>query len=462
MHFESFAAYYRIMSVLEKFQQYHLIGVGGVSMSAIAKFLLKIGKEVSGSDRVFGEEMVNLTELGVRCWGGTSPESVPADAIVIYTAAISDDNEELKTARLRGQTAVERKYFLAEIEKTFPTRIAVSGTHGKTTVTSMIAAILKAADAKFTAHIGGYPVGGDNLIYAGRDIFLTEACEYNRSFLALSPTHVVVTNVEMDHPDTYKNISELYAAFDSLINKKSVKMRFINEKSAYRHTLTFTSYQMHTFAGVNGSIRAESILRGEDGTYNFRIISDSCEFRVNLAVSGKVNIENALAAAAVTLSLGISAEKVKEGLENFRGVKRRFEKKGTVNGADVYVDYAHHPTEIRSAVETARDLTDKRLVVAFQPHTYSRTACLLDSFVTAFRGADRLYITASYSAREKENAGLTAYDLYREIVGKEMYCSYYQHLIPLARAIDAEVSKGDTVLILGAGDIVTLADLICT
>lgn len=448
------------MSVLEKFQRYHLIGIGGVSMSAIAKFLIKIGKEVSGSDRALGEETAKLSELGANVWGGTAPETVPADAIVVYTAAISDDNEELKTARLRGQTTVERKFFLAEIEKLFPTRIAVSGTHGKTTVTSMIASILKAAGAKFTAHIGGYPEGADNLIYAGRDIFLTEACEYNRSFLALSPTHVAVTNVEMDHPDTYKDISELYAAFDALINKNSVKMRFINENSAYRHTLTFSSYQMRTFSGEHGNVRAESIMRGEDGRYNFRIVADGCEFRVNLSVGGRVNVENALAAATVALYLGIPQETVKVGLENFRGVKRRFEKKGEVNGAAVYVDYAHHPTEIKAAVETARDITEKRLFVVFQPHTYSRTACLLDAFLTSFRGADKLFITASYSAREKESAGLTAYDLYREIVRQEMFCSYYEHLLPLARVIDAEVRAGDTVLILGAGDVVTLADLI--
>lgn len=449
------------MSVLEKFQRYHLIGIGGVSMSAIAKFLIKIGKEVSGSDRVLSEETANLSELGANVWGGTAPESVPTDAIVVYTAAISDDNDELKTARLRGQATVERKFFLAEIEKLFPTRIAVSGTHGKTTVTSMIASVLKTAGAEFTAHIGGYPVGADNLIYAGRDIFLTEACEYNRSFLALNPTHVVVTNVEMDHPDTYKDISELYAAFDALINKNSVKMRFINEKSAYRHTLTFSYYQMHTFSGEKGNIRAESIMRGDDGCYNFRIVADGgIEFRVNLGVGGKVNVENALAAASVALALGIPQETVKAGLESFRGVKRRFEKKGELNGAAVYVDYAHHPTEIKAAVETARDITEKRLFVVFQPHTYSRTACLLDAFLTSFRGADRLYITASFSAREKESAGLTAYDLYREIVKQEMFCNYYEHLLPLARALDAEVGKGDTVLILGAGDVVTLADLI--
>lgn len=449
------------MTKIEEIQNYHFIGAGGVSVSALMKLLLKLGKRVSGSDRNFSDTLLELRELGADVWVGAMPQRIPRDALVVYSSAVKDNNEELVFARKEGMTAVERFVFLGEIEKRYAHEIAVAGTHGKTTVTSMLASIFLAADKKFTAHIGGTPVGLDNLIYRGDDWFLTEACEYKRSMCGLNPDYAIVLNAECDHPDTYKDLSDVYGSFDRFLSKRSVRHSFVEKSSSYGERYIPSHEHLHTFAIDDGDFCASGLKENEKGCYGFQIIENGNPIiQIDLQVPGIHNVKNALAAAAVSLVAGISAEAVKEGLEGFRGVKRRFEKTGTVNGADIIVDYAHHPSEIKATVGVAKKIAKGRLITVFQPHTYSRTAQLFTEFQSAFLGSDVLYLTKTYSAREKEDQGKTAYELYLAIKKNVMFCVYHENFLPLAEAICREARENDVVLLLGAGDVNLLSDLI--
>lgn len=446
------------MAYVDDFQRIHFIGVGGVSMSALAKFALRRGREVSGSDRSSSEYFLSVLEEGGRVYLGENPDGFPKDALVVYNSAISARHPELIEARRVGQTVVDRKTFLADVESTFKKKIAVSGTHGKTTVTSLITEIFCHSDISFCAHIGGVPIGRSNLVYRGDDVFVTEACEYQRNFLSLSPTDVVITSVEMDHPDTYKNLEEVRRAFHDFAKKPSVERIFVPNTFAdeymhlcpYKHIVTY---------GKGGKYRVDSVFP-YDHTTEFRLVTGKEDVVTSTVLKGKYNLDNIAAAAAVAVENGVSPSVVATAVSSFKGVKRRFELKGHLNSAPVYVDYAHHPSEISGVITTASASTRGRLFVVFQPHTYSRTAELFDDFAGSFGGADVLFFTASYSAREDSSKGLTAYDLYKKVKRDVMFCRYCEKLRDVAISLIGEVKKDDAVLILGAGDVDVLAPMI--
>ncbi len=446
------------MAYIDVFQRIHFIGVGGVSMSALAKLALLNGKDVSGSDRAVSEYFLSAAESGARVYVGENPDGFPKDALVVYNSAIPSSNKELTEARRIGMTVIDRKTFLSDAESFFDKKIAVAGTHGKTTVTSLIATILNKSDKKFCAHIGGVPIGLDNLIYRGRDIFLTEACEYNRNFLSLNPTDAVITSVEFDHPDTYKNLEEVKAAFLSFASKPSIERLYLPRILAneymhlcpYKHIVTY---------GKDGQYRAESVFPYEHTT-DFRLVFGDESIKTSTVLRGGYNLDNIAAASAVAIENGISPSVVADAIGSFKGVARRFELKGRLKGAPVYVDYAHHPSEISGVIKTAASMTGGRLFVVFQPHTYSRTAELFESFSRSFYGADVLFFTASYSAREDSSRGLTAYDLYLKVKRDVMFCRYSEKLRDIAVSLISEVKRDDLVLILGAGDVDVLAPMI--
>lgn len=446
------------MAYVDDFQRIHFIGVGGASMSALAKFALRKGKEVSGSDRRSSEYFLSVLEEGGRVYLGENPDAFPKDALVVYNSAISKDHPELVEARRIGQTVIDRKTFLADAESTFKRRIAVSGTHGKTTVTSLISEIFCATDVRFCAHIGGIPIGRSNLIYRGDDVFITEACEYQRNFLSLSPTDAVITSVEMDHPDTYKSLEDVREAFHDFANKPSIERLYVPRTLAdeymhlcpYKHIVTY---------GNGGKYYLDSVFPYDHMT-EFRLSTGTGSVRMTTTLKGNYNLDNIAAASAVAIENGVSPSTVSAAVASFKGVSRRFELKGRLKGAPVYVDYAHHPSEISGVVKTAKASTAGRLFVVFQPHTYSRTAELFESFARSFSGADVLFFTASYSAREDSSKGLTAYDLYLKVKRDVMFCRYFEKLRDIATALIKEVKKDDTVLVLGAGDVDILAPMI--
>ena len=432
----------------------HFIGIGGVSMSALAKLMLVWEHEVSGSDVAFNSNVLELMELGAKVYVGIEKEVVEKADLIVYSASIKEDDLELNYAREFKKRIIPRSYFLKEVSEEFNECVAVSGTHGKTTVSQMLGEILLKSNREFTLHAGGQGKNG-NLIYKGRDIFVTEACEYNRSFLALRPNVSVILNVEYDHPDTYKNMGEIYESFNSFsLNTKrggtvvvSKDSEFYNiVKCSYKHICTYSLKSIADFTATN-------IINYCNGVYGFQIVEKGHpNIDIKLKVAGIHNVENALSAYATARVMGLAPKTIQRGLEAFMGVKGRMECLGSLDGATIYYDYAHHPTEIKTAIRTALELSDKgRLKVVFQPHTLSRTEALLEEFTTSFQGANEVYIFKEYLAR-KEEGGLSAYELYERMKGGEDVF-YYANSLELCQALADSLEKGDLLLFLGAGDV---------
>ncbi len=432
----------------------HFIGIGGVSMSALAKLMLVWGHKISGSDIAFNANFMELMELGARVYVGADEKVVREADLVVYSASIKEDDLELSFARKIGKKIIARSYLLKEISEEYYQTIAVSGTHGKTTVSAMLAEILLKCEKSFTAHIGGNGENG-NLIYKGKDIFLTEACEYNRSFLSLQPNLALILNVEYDHPDTYKNLQETYDAFTSFASnvKRGGKVivnkdcEFYNTiKCTYKHIITYSFNSTADFVGTN-------IINYSNGLYGFQIKEQGHpNIDIRLKVPGRHNVENALSAYATARVLGVTSKEAQRGLESFGGVKGRMERIGSFKGALMYYDYAHHPTEIKTAIRTASEISGGREVkVVFQPHTLSRTQALLEQFVTSFQGVSELYIFKEYLAR-KEEGGLSAYDLFEKMKGSQDVF-YYANSLELCSALSNSLKNDDLILFLGAGDV---------
>ncbi|MDD3947552.1 MAG: UDP-N-acetylmuramate--L-alanine ligase [Clostridia bacterium] len=452
------------MSKIGDIKKCHFIGVGGISMSALAKLMLLQGKKVTGSDLVYSKEMESLIEWGMDVWVGHDPQKIADRELIVYSAAVPEDDPELVYARENGIPAVVRHHFLGELAKDFNKVIAVSGTHGKTTTTGMLACIFEFAEQTFTAHLGGNIQGRGNLISKGYDYFITEACEYKKSMLSLDADIAIVLNVESDHPDTYGNEEELYEAFEKFIAKAVVAKgkAVINRDCHYYRMLKNTYENLLTYGiGETADVKAENINEYKNGYYEFLItFKREPIIQIKLSIPGHHNVYNALAAYSTAMLCGLKDQQIKKGIENFGGIERRFEIKGTVNKASVIIDYAHHPTEIKAAIATAKSLRPRRILTVFQPHTYSRTKQLYKDFLKCFEGSNKLYIFKEYSARETQDMGLTANELYKGLRATRGQCQYFNDIITLARAVSAEANEGDIILVLGAGDVALLGDLL--
>ena len=431
-------------------------------MSALAKLMILKGHTVTGSDRNFSKTVEELAEWGVTCATGSCPEAVDKADLVVFNAAVPSDDPELCRAIETGKKRISRAALLSEIAERYPYTVSVAGTHGKTTVTGMLASIFETQGEMFTAHIGGELPGFGNLVYRGDNLFLTEACEYKRSFLTLRSDIAVILNVEFDHPDCYSDKYDAFESFEyfsndlkpggtALINADSEFYRM--RKCAYKKTLTFSVNSPSDFRAVDIAVR-------KNGCFGFRIQrSGYPNIDIELSVPGKHNIYNALAASAAALIYGVSPETVRRGIKRFTGVKGRFEFLMPYAGAKLYADYAHHPTEIRAALQTALGLSPKRLIAVFQPHTFSRTAALAKEFVYSFCDADAVFVFKEYAARES-GGGMTAFQLYEEIRKVHENCYYYGDLISLGDALKKYLTPGDTVLLLGAGNVKRIAEIL--
>lgn len=431
-------------------------------MSALAKLMILKGYVVTGSDKRYSAEAESLAAWGAYVYVGSDEEIIKNTDLVVYSQAIPSDDAELEFCRRHNVKTVRRDYFLAEVAARYDTVVAVAGTHGKTTATAMLARIFKESGELFTAHVGGNTFDAGNLICKGDKFFVTEACEYKRSFLALRPDVAVILNVEADHPDTYRSKDELFAAFASYVmNVRDGGVAVVNADTEFYRMNKCTYKDMYTFSVDSPSdCRAVNIRLLTNGRYGFSIFHKGYpDSDISLKVAGRHNIYNALAAYLAATACGIEREAVIRGLESFGGVGGRYEFKGICSGAEVYVDYAHHPTEIRAAISTAL-LTARggRVITVFQPHTLSRTEALFDGFLNAFCDSDAVFVFKEYKARET-SGGKTAYELYEALRARhEAY--YFDDTIALANAVSAYCRKGDVLLILGAGDISSLASLI--
>ena len=360
-------------------------------MSGLAKYLIYRGKKVGGSDKISSIYTDELIFSGASVNVGDVFESIENYDVIIYTDAIPKNDIQLKEAEDLNKIILSRGQLLYEISRGFGNVIAVSGCHGKTTCTSMLAHIFLAAGKKFFAHIGGRDILLSNAFFCGTDYLITEACEYKKNFLLLRPNVAVLLNSGADHLECYGSIENLHAAYRQFIKNADLSVTLGGDATVGDITFGY---------GKNADYCAKDV-SSSDGRYSFTVCAKGRRLgRVSLSVDGKHNILNALAAACVALNVGISFRYVQEGLADFSGVERRFERIGFVNGARCIADYAHHPEEIAAAIKTAKCTVDGKIYVIFQPHTYSRTKLLFKDFVKVLSSVDNLLIYRTFAARE--------------------------------------------------------------
>ena len=433
----------------------YFVGIGGISMSALAKLLKSQNKMVCGCDDNLSDITKNLEENGIPVFKSFCKEAIKNCDLAIYTNAISENNENLKLAKKLHKPILERATLLGEICKNYKNVIAVCGTHGKTTTTSMIAHILKNQNP--TVHIGGITNDfGSNILIGNNDYFITEACEYNKSFLHINPTHLVVTNIEKDHMDCYKNFDELKQVFHNFICKTSKKVVF-NDKFLHFYHNFFANEKILTFGFNDNSTYFAKNIKEENGCQFFDLYNGkNFVTNIKLNVVGVHNVENALAASALCLELKIPATQIRQELESFKNVRRRFE---ILYNKDITIisDYAHHPTEIQATINSAKSLKHKRIICVFEPHTYSRTLTLFNEFLCCFDDADEVFILKTYAAREKEMKGGTGYDLFCGLKTKKINTHYFDNKDKLFKNLQKTTKKQDLVLFVGAGTIDSFA-----
>ncbi len=432
---------------LKKGNKVYFIGIGGISMSALAKLLSVRGCLISGSDGTKGEETDALAFYGVKVYIGEDGqrEALHAADAVVYTDAISPEHCELKWAREHQKRLYSRAELLGEICREFSTVVAVAGSHGKTTCTSMMAHALKGIGVPFTAHIGGEDQSLGNFYATGKDYFVTEACEYKKNLLKIQPSVAVLLNIDRDHMECYDGEEDLIDCFYRYCD--GGKTAFVCADDPRCQALG----DFPTF-GINCTLadyRAVD-LRAKEERYSFTVEEYGKRLcRIRLRAIGKCNVYNALAAFAAMRSLGFNEREIAKGLENFTAVKRRFEKIGSYHGASFICDYAHHPREILSTLSTVEGIRKGTLYVVFQPHTYSRTKALMAEFVSVLGNVKNLMIYKTYPARERfDEEGSAA-----RLAGLIGDCLYAENVYVLKTWIKKTVRDGDVVLFLGAGDV---------
>lgn len=432
----------------------HLAGIGGVSMCPLAEVLAGMGLQVQGSDMNESDTVRQLRAQGIPVAVGHSAENLKDCALVIRTAAIHDDNPEIAGAIARGIPVYERAQAWGAIMQHYQNAVCISGTHGKTTTTSMATHIFMAAQADPTVMIGGtLPLLHSGYRVGRGDTIILESCEYCNSFLNFFPTVAVILNVEADHLDFFKDLADIehsFHAFADLVPQRGYIISNADDPGA-REAVKGLSHPVFTFgiADPDADCTAHNVAF-HDGCPTFDVVIRGETYaHVELHIAGRHNILNSLAAASAAYVLGIPGSAVEEGLTTFHGAGRRFERKGTFHGADVFDDYAHHPAELHALLTTAQSMGYERVICAFQPHTYTRTKALFDDFVRELQLPDVTILAEIYAAREKNDIGISSQDLAAKIPGA-VYCST---LDQVADQLAKLARPGDLILTVGAGDI---------
>lgn len=454
----------------------HFIGIGGISMSGLAEILLDRGFKVSGSDRAPSELTEILENKGIKVYYGQVAGNISDDIdLVVYTAAIREDNEEYAEVKRRNIPMLTRAELLGQIMKNYDVSVAVAGTHGKTTTTSMITDILLAADLDPTISVGGMlkEIGGN--IRIGRSgCFVTEACEYTNSFLSFNPTINVILNIEEDHLDFFKDINDIRASFRKfaqLLPEKGLLIinADIDKYEEITEGLKCKVISVSAAAGSDADYTVSDVSYDDHGCASFKVVRKGADKgdgkgRITLHVPGAHNIGNALAAIALADHLKISREVTVRGLGDFTGTDRRFQYKGSFRPQDgegtvtVVDDYAHHPTEIRATLTAAANYPHKRIVCVFQPHTYTRTKAFFDDFVDALTLADLVVLAEIYAAREKDTLNMSSSLIRDELTkrGKEAY--YFSTFGEIEDFLQKKCLSDDLLITMGAGDVVKIGE----
>lgn len=435
----------------------HFIGIGGISMSALASVLIRKGYRVSGSDfkeSIYTEE---LRAEGAVISIGHAAENVSGADAVIYSAAIGPDNPERKYAESHSLPSAERSVLLGEIEKMYKFPVDVSGTHGKTSTTGMLSHIFLAAEKDPTILIGGElnAIGGNKRI-GSSDYFISEACEYHRSFLSFHPYIAIILDVEADHLDYYKDLDDVKSAFSDFadIAAHAVVINADDENTVDAVKNSKSRVITTSRKNKNADFFADNLHSNSFGEYTFCVMRKNallCE--VSLSVPGIHHVGNALCAFAAAYELGLSPNEIAEGLHSFKGVKRRFELKAEKSDIRIYDDYAHHPTEITATLDALKNFGGNKYIV-FQPHTYTRTYTLFDDFVSALSNAPNLILLDIYAAREKDTGLVNSADLSQKLPGSYLASDFTD----AANYIKDRIKPGDLVMTIGAGDVYKVGD----
>ncbi len=425
----------------------HLVGIGGVSMRPLGLVLKGMGLLVTGSDMNSSVSTDELIAQNIHVAIGHRAENIEGACCVIRTAAAHNDNPEIAAARAAGIPVFERAQAWGVIMQAYKNAVCISGTHGKTTTTSMLTHILMGAQVDPTVMIGGYlPI-----LHAGHrvghgDTILLESCEYCDSFLNFYPTLAVVLNIEEDHLDYFQDLKQIETSFHDFAALATDRILANGDDANTRDALEGLEYVTFGFGEHNR-------VRGVDPSRDWRHLDIICDGKpychLDLSVMGRHNALNALAAAGAAWLLGIDGQVVAQSLLSFSGAERRQQYKGTINGAKVYDDYAHHPGELAATIEAVRATNPKRLVVAFQPHTYTRTKALFQDFVRELKKPDVVVLAEIYAAREQNIVGISSRDLQQQIPGS-VYCQTLPQVTEYLRSI---AQPGDVIFTIGAGDI---------
>lgn len=444
----------------------HFIGIGGISMSGLALISKNLGHNVSGSDSNDSEILKKLEKNNILVFRSHRKENIKENIdLIVYTAAVLDDNPELMRAKellLNNKIQLlTRAEFLGNLMSQYENTIAVSGTHGKTSTTSMLSSIFIKSNLNPTITIGGnLNIIDGNYFLGGKKFFITEACEYVNSFLSLKPKFSIILNIDFEHIDFFSNEDMLINSFLSFANNTTEKIIANGDDSLVRKTLQNKSNVLYFGFSEKNDFKIKNISLNGIGS-NFDLFHDNKllgNFQIN--VLGEFNILNATSAIIVSYLNGISISSIKEGIESYTGVDRRFEKRGEYNGAILFDDYAHHPKEVKSTIYAASQLEKNRLITIFQPHTFSRTFAFLDDFSKSFSDTDILILTDIYPSRERDTNLVHSKDLYEKLKSNVKEILYISDFSEIVNYIKENAQKNDIIITMGAGNVNKITDLI--
>lgn len=443
----------------------HFTGIGGISMSGLAEILANQGYIITGSDIKSSSITQKLEKAGIKVAIGHQAENVAGVDLLVYTAAVKPSNPELVAATEAGIPLIDRAALLGEIMKKYPTSIAVSGTHGKTTTTSMLSMIMLEEGLDPTIHIGGElaAIGGTTRIGTS-DYFIAEACEYAGSFLKLHPYLAVILNIEYDHADYFKDLAQVQSSFlefAQLVPEKGWLLVNADNPSAL-YIMEHVSCNKITFGLQSNEPdwNAANIVYDNMGCASYTLMHQNKPVtEIKLKVPGIHNVSNSLAAIAASSLMGCSTASAAKALQKFTGTSRRFELKGKVEGITVMDDYAHHPTEVAATLKAAANCNYSRIWCVFQPHTYTRTKCLLNEFSTAFEDANFVILSDIYAAREVDCGEVSSSILAEKILGTGKKAFYIKGFNPIVEFLDENAEPGDLIITMGAGDIYKVGEM---
>lgn len=434
-------------------------------MSGLARVYHQLGHEVLGSDTNPNENTAALEKLGITVYNTQEAHHITKDIdMVVHTAAIKEENPELSEARKLNLEVLTRSRFLGMAMRTYKRSIAVAGMHGKTSTTSMLATIFNEEDLDPTILVGGNlsNIGGNARIGESDEYFIAEACEYSDSFLDLNPTTSIILNIDIEHLDYFHSLDNIIKSFDKfcfMMQKNGTLI--LNGDDPYVKLLQDHPATTYYFGKGphNDAVITEEVYSAGRACGSFRLSFQGKDLgRFELSVPGNYQVMNATAAILAAYLNGVDLETIRKNITNYKGVNRRFEFKGNLRGADIYDDYAHHPTEVKGTLETAKKMDKKRILTVFQPHLFSRTSELFDQFTVAFDDSDIIGIVEIYGARESKNDSISSLDIVNKLRERGLSAFYLADLAEAQQFIEENATEGDLIFTMGAGDVWEVGD----